>query len=105
MSDRPGQDAHNVYKGETPVSPFFFAPCIFGAEQAHGPESQAKWGEAQYVNIGVTVLGGGSWGTTVAALVARNAETTIWARSSATVDGINRDHTKQPRAVTLVRKE
>lgn len=47
------------------------------------------------MNIRVTVLGGGSWGTTVAALVARNAETIIWARSSATVDEINRDRTNE----------
>ena len=47
------------------------------------------------MNIKVTVLGGGSWGTTVAALVARNAETTIWARSPDTVDEINRTHTNE----------
>ncbi|MFN5819940.1 MAG: hypothetical protein ACK44Y_05840, partial [Novosphingobium sp.] len=29
----------------------------------------------------VGLLGGGSWGTTVASLVARNAPTTLWARS------------------------
>lgn len=47
------------------------------------------------MNIRVTVLGGGSWGTTVAALVARNAETTIWARSADTVDEINRNHSNE----------
>ena len=47
------------------------------------------------MSIKVTVLGGGSWGTTVAALVARNAETTIWARSPDTVDEINRDHSNE----------
>ena len=40
----------------------------------------------------VTVLGAGSWGTTVASLAARNAETLIWARRGETVDEINRDH-------------
>src|SRR5690606_37033015 len=40
----------------------------------------------------VTVLGAGSWGSTVASLSARNAETLIWARRSETVDEINREH-------------
>ena len=40
----------------------------------------------------VTVLGAGSWGTTVASLTARNAETSIWARRADTVDEINREH-------------
>ena len=31
-------------------------------------------------NLNVTVLGGGSWGTTVASLVSRNAPVTLWAR-------------------------
>lgn len=42
--------------------------------------------------IRVTVLGGGSWGTTVAHLCAHNCETTLWARDQATVDGINNNH-------------
>ncbi|MFT7287807.1 MAG: glycerol-3-phosphate dehydrogenase (NAD(P)+) [Halieaceae bacterium] len=41
----------------------------------------------------VAVLGGGSWGTTVAALTARNVPVTLWARNPDTVDEINRDHT------------
>ena len=41
--------------------------------------------------LGVAVLGGGSWGTTVAALTARNVPVTLWARSSDTVDEINRE--------------
>lgn len=40
----------------------------------------------------VTVLGGGSWGTTVAHLAAHNAPTTLWARDAATVASINTDH-------------
>ena len=40
----------------------------------------------------IAVLGGGSWGTTVAALVARNTEVTLWARDPATVEEINHDH-------------
>jgi len=42
--------------------------------------------------IRVSVLGAGSWGTTVASLAARNAETLIWARRAETVDEINREH-------------
>ena len=41
----------------------------------------------------VGILGGGSWGTTVASLTARNAHTTLWARDPKTVDEINNDHT------------
>ncbi len=37
----------------------------------------------------VGVLGGGSWGTTVAALVSRNAPVTLWARRPDTVAEIN----------------
>jgi glycerol-3-phosphate dehydrogenase (NAD(P)+) len=40
----------------------------------------------------VTVLGAGSWGTTVASLAARNAQTTIWSRRGDTADEINREH-------------
>ena len=45
------------------------------------------------MNLNVGLLGGGSWGTTVAALVARNTSVTLWARDSATVDEINQQHT------------
>jgi glycerol-3-phosphate dehydrogenase (NAD(P)+) len=45
--------------------------------------------------LSVAVLGGGSWGTTVAALTARNVPVTLWARSSDTVDEINREHRNQ----------
>jgi len=41
----------------------------------------------------VGLLGGGSWGTTVASLVARNAPAVLWARDSATVAEINAHHT------------
>ncbi|MFW2380510.1 MAG: NAD(P)H-dependent glycerol-3-phosphate dehydrogenase [Acidimicrobiales bacterium] len=40
----------------------------------------------------VTVLGGGSWGTTVAHLAAHNARTRIWARDDETVSSINAEH-------------
>lgn len=42
--------------------------------------------------ISVAVLGAGSWGTTVASLAARNADTVIWARRPESVDQINREH-------------
>jgi glycerol-3-phosphate dehydrogenase (NAD(P)+) len=45
--------------------------------------------------LNVTVLGGGSWGTTVAALVTRNAPVTLWARNPATVAEINAHHTNE----------
>lgn len=46
-------------------------------------------------DLNVTVLGGGSWGTTVAALVTRNAPVTLWARNGATVAEINTRHTNE----------
>src|ERR1700760_229958 len=42
--------------------------------------------------IRVAVLGGGSWGTTVASLAASRSETVLWARRQSTVDGINDNH-------------
>jgi glycerol-3-phosphate dehydrogenase (NAD(P)+) len=47
------------------------------------------------VNLRVAVLGGGSWGTTVATLAIRNAPTVLWARRTETVEEINRDHTNR----------
>ena len=47
------------------------------------------------MNLRAAVLGGGSWGTTVATLASRNVPTTLWARSRDTVDEINRDHTNE----------
>jgi glycerol-3-phosphate dehydrogenase (NAD(P)+) len=41
----------------------------------------------------VTVLGGGSWGTTVSSLVAARNETMIWARNPEVAAEINADHT------------
>ena len=40
----------------------------------------------------VALLGGGSWGTTVASLTARNCPTTMWARDTHSVDDINKHH-------------
>lgn len=47
------------------------------------------------MKLNVGVLGGGSWGTTVASLVSRNTPTTIWARDAETVDEINQFHTNK----------
>ena len=44
------------------------------------------------MNLNAGLLGGGSWGTTVAALIARNAPITLWARNQGTVDEINTRH-------------
>ncbi|HLH29038.1 MAG TPA: NAD(P)-binding domain-containing protein, partial [Acidimicrobiales bacterium] len=40
----------------------------------------------------ITVLGGGSWGTTVAALVARYHETVLWARDPEVARAVDVDH-------------
>jgi len=45
------------------------------------------------MKLNVGLLGGGSWGTTVAHLTAQNCQTTMWARRSETVDEINNHHT------------
>jgi glycerol-3-phosphate dehydrogenase (NAD(P)+) len=44
------------------------------------------------MRLKVGLLGGGSWGTTVAAVVSRNAPITLWARDAETVDDINTHH-------------
>ncbi|HSG89450.1 MAG TPA: NAD(P)H-dependent glycerol-3-phosphate dehydrogenase [Pseudomonadales bacterium] len=45
------------------------------------------------MKLNVTVLGAGSWGTTVAALVSRNAPTLLWARNAESAREINEAHT------------
>lgn len=47
------------------------------------------------MRLRAAILGGGSWGTTVASLVARNVPAVIWARSAETVDEVNRQHTNE----------
>lgn len=47
------------------------------------------------MELRTTVLGGGSWGTTVASVVARNTPTLIWARNPHTVAEINEQHTNE----------
>ncbi|MCU0990715.1 MAG: glycerol-3-phosphate dehydrogenase, partial [Xanthomonadales bacterium] len=44
------------------------------------------------MNLKAGLLGGGSWGTTVASLIARNAPVKIWARCDETVKEINESH-------------
>jgi glycerol-3-phosphate dehydrogenase (NAD(P)+) len=44
------------------------------------------------MRLKVGLLGGGSWGTTVASLLARNTHVCLWARDGDTVDQINREH-------------
>jgi glycerol-3-phosphate dehydrogenase (NAD(P)+) len=44
------------------------------------------------MNLKAGLLGGGSWGTTVASLIARNAPVKIWARCEDTVREINEEH-------------
>ncbi len=43
----------------------------------------------------VSIIGGGSWGTTVASLLAQNTDVSLWARSPETVEEINRDRTNR----------
>jgi glycerol-3-phosphate dehydrogenase (NAD(P)+) len=43
----------------------------------------------------VAVIGAGSWGTTVASLVAHNAPTILWARRAELADEINASHTNE----------
>jgi glycerol-3-phosphate dehydrogenase (NAD(P)+) len=44
------------------------------------------------MTIKVAVIGGGSWGTTVAHLAAHNAPTELWCRSESVAEAINADH-------------
>ncbi|MDQ6783535.1 MAG: NAD(P)H-dependent glycerol-3-phosphate dehydrogenase [Actinomycetota bacterium] len=45
--------------------------------------------------MNVTVLGGGSWGTTVAALTSEHNATTLWTRSEGSADEIDARHTNE----------
>jgi len=47
------------------------------------------------MNLKVGLLGGGSWGTTVASLVAQNTRVTLWARDASTAEEINLRHTNE----------
>lgn len=45
--------------------------------------------------MNVTVLGGGSWGTTVASLASKHNRTTLWARKAELADEVNTRHTNE----------
>jgi glycerol-3-phosphate dehydrogenase (NAD(P)+) len=47
------------------------------------------------MKLKVGLLGGGSWGTTVASLTSKNSETTIWARNIGTVTEINKHNSNE----------
>lgn len=47
------------------------------------------------MRIKAAILGGGSWGTTVASLVARNVPAVLWARAGDTVDEVNARHSNE----------
>lgn len=47
------------------------------------------------MNLRVALIGGGSWGTTVASIISRNAPITMWARNPDTVAEINEHHTNR----------
>ncbi len=47
------------------------------------------------MKLKVGLLGGGSWGTTVGSLVAKNSPTLLWAREPETVEEINTRHTNE----------
>ncbi|PSR12243.1 MAG: NAD(P)H-dependent glycerol-3-phosphate dehydrogenase [Bacteroidetes bacterium] len=47
------------------------------------------------MTLKVAIVGGGSWGTTVGSLVAKNCPTTLWARDERTVRDINERHTNE----------
>lgn len=47
------------------------------------------------MQIRVTVVGAGSWGTTVAALAANNTPTTLWARDQDLAEQIDADHVNE----------
>ncbi len=55
------------------------------------------------MTLKVGLLGGGSWGTTVAAVASRNAPTTLWARDADCVAGINerRENTRYLAGIAL----
>ncbi len=47
------------------------------------------------MKLRVGLLGGGSWGTTVASITAKNVPTIMWARNPKTVEEINTHHTNK----------
>ncbi len=51
--------------------------------------------ESPSVRLRVAVLGAGSWGTTVAALAAKNAPTVLWSRRPEVAEELNARHTNE----------
>ena len=47
------------------------------------------------MKLKVGLLGGGSWGTTVASLTSKNSDTIIWARDAETVKEINEENSNK----------
>ena len=47
------------------------------------------------MQLRVAVMGGGSWGTTIASMVSRNTPTVLWARDAATVAEVNEQRTNK----------
>jgi glycerol-3-phosphate dehydrogenase (NAD(P)+) len=47
------------------------------------------------MQLRVAVMGGGSWGTTIASMVSRNTPTVLWARDPATVAEVNEKRTNK----------
>ena len=45
--------------------------------------------------MNISVLGAGSWGTTVATIVAKRNDTMLWARNAEVAEEINKDHTNE----------
>lgn len=47
------------------------------------------------MQLRIAVMGGGSWGTTVASMVSRNTPTVLWARDASTVAEVNEQRTNK----------
>lgn len=56
------------------------------------PETTPREGDVEPIDK-VAVLGAGSWGTTVASMIAMKAPTVLWARKASLAEEIRRDHT------------
>src|SRR5512138_1360821 len=68
------------------------SPVLSSTTTSPHHEGQADYSRA----MRITVLGAGSWGTTVASvLTRRDHESLIWARSPATADEINAKHSNE----------
>src|SRR5580704_1840661 len=82
-SDRPRGASVTLSVPTLSPAPRAPRPPVIGSGDATTGEGSMK----------VTVLGAGSWGTTVAALSAPRNPTTLWARSAEVAGQIDADHT------------